>query len=427
MKTAGVPACVLGSLTIALSACVSTVQDPHAGKVRQPRDGLPQHGAPPTEPLQNSASGAVQRKSWTDSRTPNAIPQFAGLPDNAADPTTMVAHFIDVGQGDATLLEFSCGAVLIDTGGEKTTEVSGREKLVSYLELFFQRRPDLARTLKLVVLSHPHIDHTDGVDGLLEMEPAVTILNVLDNGTSSGNNSGISGQKHLQKYARDTGGGYVGIAESDIPTVAGVTNNVIDPVNCRSGGTGVDPKVTALWGRVDENNTWANNANNDSVVLRVDFGHASFLFVGDLQSEGIAAMLDAYSPDPRIFDVDVLKVGHHGSHNATTAALLAAVTPKIAIAQSGDSTLSHEDHTAWVYGHPNVKAVNLIVDPTKGVSEARTPKVFPVGVSGRPPNSTKDPVFITKRIDRALYDNGWDGNIAITAHEDGTLTIQTEF
>lgn len=411
-----------------VTGCVSTsgshAETPVTGHTR---DGLPQTGTHPTKPLKDAAEGAPALKPLAGPETAVVIPHIAGLPDDNADDNTMVAHFIDVGQGDATLLEFKCGAVLIDTGGEKSGEVSGREKLVSYLELFFLQRPKLSRTLKLVVLSHPHIDHTDGVDGLLEMEPPIIIENVVDNGTSSGSNSGISGQKHLQKYARDNNAGYVGIAASDIPTVAGITNEVIDPIDCRKVGVGVDPKITALWGRVDQDSAWANNANNDSVVLRVDFGKASFLFMGDLQEEAINAMLDAYSPDPRIFDIDVLKVGHHGSHNATTAALLAATTPKIAVAQSGDSTLSHDDHTAWVYAHPNIKAVNLLVDPTHGVSEGRPAKTLPVGVSGRPPNSSADPVWTTMKIDRALYDNGWDGNIAITAHSDGTLSVQTEF
>ena len=236
----------------------------------------------------------------------------------------MVAHFIDVGQGDATLLEFSCGAILIDTGGENTDEVDGRERLRDYLDAFFARRPDLAWTFKLVVLSHPHADHTNGVTVLLNHDPAITIENVLDNGASD-TGSGIAGQKALQKYAADAGSGYVGLAETDITSVTGMTNDVIDPIDCRSGGQGVDPKISALWGRVDLNTAWANNANNDSVILRVAFGQAVFLFTGDLQEEAIDAMLDAYSSDKRVFNVDVLKVGHHGSHNATTAAFVKAV------------------------------------------------------------------------------------------------------
>jgi len=339
----------------------------------------------------------------------------------------MVAHFINVGQGDATLLEFSCGTVLIDTGGEKTAEVSGRERLTAYVEDFFQHRPDLARTLDLVVLTHPHADHTDGVDGLLQANPAITIKNVLDNGTSD-KGSGISGQKHLQQFARNTGAGYVGLAEAGITTVAGVTNDVIDPVNCRTGNTGVDPKIAALWGRVDLDTTWANNANNDSVVLRVDFGNASFLFMGDLEEQGIAAMLDSYSPDPSILNTDILKVGHHGSHNGTTAALVEAVTPKIAVAQSGDSTLSQAQFSAYSFAHPHRDAIRLLSDTTHGgVTKSRPAKTVRVGVKGRNPSTGAEPQFTEITLDRAIYDNGWDGNIAVIAHADGTLSVETEF
>jgi beta-lactamase superfamily II metal-dependent hydrolase len=59
---------------------------------------------------------------------------------------TMRAHFIDVGQGAATLVEFPCAAILIDTGGEKNGEFDSTEALMDYLETFFARRADLSQT-----------------------------------------------------------------------------------------------------------------------------------------------------------------------------------------------------------------------------------------------------------------------------------------
>lgn len=70
----------------------------------------------------------------------SAGPAFpAALPGSGTALDQMVAHFIDVSQGDAVLLEFSCAAVLIDTGGEGTDAVVGRDPLQDYLSRFFLR------------------------------------------------------------------------------------------------------------------------------------------------------------------------------------------------------------------------------------------------------------------------------------------------
>ena len=60
-------------------------------------------------------------------------------PANAGEK--MRVHFIDVGQGDATLLEFPCAAILIDTGLETNTSYDGKEALKDYLGDFFSERP----------------------------------------------------------------------------------------------------------------------------------------------------------------------------------------------------------------------------------------------------------------------------------------------
>src|SRR4030095_4494411 len=66
----------------------------------------------------------------------------------AVDATAqMTVHHINVGQADATLLEFRTAAILIDAGGSNTGDDRDQEHLISYLDSFFQRRGDLERTL----------------------------------------------------------------------------------------------------------------------------------------------------------------------------------------------------------------------------------------------------------------------------------------
>src|SRR5205823_3395789 len=84
----------------------------------------------------------------------------AGFAQQALDATTattpkageMNAHFINVGQGASVLLEFSCGAALLDTGGEVNGDFNSTTALTTYLDAFFARRTDLKKTLGLVVI-----------------------------------------------------------------------------------------------------------------------------------------------------------------------------------------------------------------------------------------------------------------------------------
>src|SRR5688500_18698502 len=74
----------------------------------------------------------------------------AVVPGSSQTAPSMTAHFIDVGQAQATLLEFPCGAMLIDAGAQDATH---RTKLLGYLDRFFQRRKDLNRTLDTILVT----------------------------------------------------------------------------------------------------------------------------------------------------------------------------------------------------------------------------------------------------------------------------------
>jgi len=115
---------------------------------------------------------------------------------SAASSQTMQVHFIDVGQGAATLIEFPCAAILVDTGGENNGDFDSNSELLSYLDDFFGRRSDLKNTLHSLMLSHPHIDHTRGVKDVLGR---YKILNAVTNGQEEG--SGKSGQIALHRRA----------------------------------------------------------------------------------------------------------------------------------------------------------------------------------------------------------------------------------
>ena len=89
----------------------------------------------------------------------------------------------------------------------------------------------------------------------------------------------------------------------------------------------------------------ASDINNNSVVLRVEFGTTAILMTGDAQSEAEARLLSHGGEDLR---ADILKVGHHGSAYSSTPEFLAAVHPKIAVISCG----LHN-----VFGHPSARTL----------------------------------------------------------------------
>jgi competence protein ComEC len=323
---------------------------------------------------------------------------------------SMRVHFIDVGQGASTLVEFPCAAILIDTGGETNKEFSSDDELVAYLDDFFSRRTDLNKTLHSLILTHAHVDHTHGVVPVLSR---YRILNAITNGQEPPG-PGLPGQKALHRKVADGEAtsdpsddiGFVAAEVKKIPKKRGLTNDVIDPVKCPT----VDPKITLLWGGADENPGWTKrafeNQNNHSVVTRIDFGAASLLITGDLQEEGINDLVEHYR-GTSLLDTDVYQVGHHGSHNATTEEMLGAITPKIAVIAMGVPAREIQ-WTAWAYGHPRKDIVELLENHVELPRDELSVQVA-TGVKS----------FETKRIKRAIYGTGWDGSIVLETDTTG--------
>ncbi|MDQ6780068.1 MAG: hypothetical protein M3Z37_02800 [Candidatus Eremiobacteraeota bacterium] len=92
----------------------------------------------------------------------------------------------------------------------------------------------------------------------------------------------------------------------------------------------------------------ASDINNNSVVLRLTFGHIAILLTGDAQSEAEARLLTHGGAELR---ADVLKVGHHGSAYSSTPEFLASVQPKIALISCG----LHN-----VFGHPSPRTITAL-------------------------------------------------------------------
>lgn len=336
---------------------------------------------------------------------------------------TMNAHYIDMGQADATLLEFSCGAVLIDAGAQYDNRSSNQARnfnrqqtgrLTGYLTDFFERRDDLNETLDAIYITHNHIDHTHA---LREVAEAFTVENYIGTGETSGLPEAVRDTDWIRSEPEINKDIITSDKFDDDSYPQGYSSSIVDPLYC--GLT--NPDIRILSGLHKTNPGWSlrefENVNNHSLVIRVDFGQASFLFTGDLEEDGIEHLIESYQEYPSMLDIDVYQVGHHGSYNATNVDLLEALTPEIAVISAGkwDYGRPNTPFTTYQYGHPRKNVVDLLAlsiefdrDPTQG-------KVF---TAPRDDNEWYD-------VDDAVFSTSWDETVIIEATFDGQFSVST--
>lgn len=218
--------------------------------------------------------------------------------------------FLDIGQGDAILLQTGARQVLIDGGsGMKVLEQLAREM------------PWFDRTLEVVVSTHPDRDHLEGLLHVLTRYQVklVVLPQVAHTSQLYGEwltrlqQAGVRGETQY-RFARP--GQQVRSGELTV-TVLGPTEAAVAAT--RPGKT-----------------------NNASVITRVDMHGLSVLLTGDAEMSAEQELVQGATPAQ--LDVHVLKAGHHGSKTSTSTALLAAASPTVAVVSVG------ADNS---YGHPH--------------------------------------------------------------------------
>ena len=299
-------------------------------------------------------------------------------PSNTSPPTSpppaegeLTFHFINVGQGDAILIDLGETEVLID-GGDKSPGV------VAYLKNYVDG------ALEVMVATHPHADH---IGGLIDVLAAFEVKEIWHNGETSTS-------KTYSDFisAVNAENAKVGVAtRGNVIEVDGLTFRVLNPANL-SGTT-----------------------NNNSIVLHLAYGEVDFLFTGDAEKEAEGAMLIA--SDIPVPDVEILKVGHHGSRTASSPDFLAAISPEVAIYMAGEGNTYGHPHEETVYALSNIGAKiygtdvhGSIVVITDGETYEILGKPSPVSVATEPSSSpeesdTPEPTkAINVQITRIFYD-----------------------
>ncbi len=203
---------------------------------------------------------------------------------------------LNVGKGDCLLLFSGDGAYLIDTGAE-----------YAYPALETALKHYGVTRLDAVFLTHCHVDHAGGMERLSKSDIAVGAwyASPFHPGVEPGGHPAVLAAARRGETAVFLSAGMVIAAEGGAFTVLGPLSEDTE------------------------------NENNNSLVLRFDSPHGSMLLTGDMKADEEAELLYA----GKIAPADILKVGHHGDSGATTAALLTAAAPKVALI----STLTAEE------------------------------------------------------------------------------------
>lgn len=243
--------------------------------------------APPTSPGQ-SITPTPSLAATTPLYTPTPLPTQGELE----------IHFIDVGQGDSILIDLGETEVLID-GGEKSPGV------VDYL------KKHVDGPLEVMVATHPHADH---IGGLIAVLAAFQVQQIWHNGEETDSSTYSQFMSAVQ-----TEGAQVYIGKRGDRIITGSLTFVV-----------LNPR------------TLAGTVNKNSIVLSLSYGQIDFLFMADAEKEAEGAMLVA--ADMPVPDVEILKVGHHGSRTASSSAFLAATSPEVAVYMAGIGNR---------YGHPH--------------------------------------------------------------------------
>ena len=243
-----------------------------------------------------------------------AVISTMALGDAASRATRLV--MLDVGQGDAILLESRTGRrVLVDGGPDP-------ERLLLELD---ERVPPWDRHVDILVLTHPHEDHVAGLVRVLERYRVGRVFEPGMQGTSPGWEAWDTFLLAHPDVQRETlaAGGRIDVAEFRL--------DVIWPES------GTVPREPGSTGRA---------INDTSIVLLGMAAGRTFLLTGDAEEDVDPALIARGLPH-----LDVLKVAHHGSATATSGALLAATTPTLALISVG----ADND-----YGHPAPSALERL-------------------------------------------------------------------
>ena len=214
----------------------------------------------------------------------------------------LVAHILDVGQGDSIVLELPDGTSMLVDGGDYRAGKKVAERV----------RQETGGHLRYLVATHPHADHIGGLDDVLESCATDEVWRPdVDPGTATNNELNEAVKK------------------------SGAAQHTCEAGTTLAQGDGF--QIRCIWPPAKEK---FEDLNDYSAILLVTYGSRSLLLTGDAHADMVRQACEKAG----VNHVDVLKVAHHGSETGTDAKLLSLLTPSVATISYGlDNSYGHPD------------------------------------------------------------------------------------
>lgn len=228
-------------------------------------------------------------------------------------------YFLDVGQGDSILIKTPYGQNILVDGGPDGAVLKKLGKEMSPLD----------KKIDLIILTHPHADH---LTGLIDVIKNYKVEKILYTGAIHIAPSYLEWLK-LVKDRRQGG------ASEKIPLT------IID--RPQTIGLGEKCEIQIIYPFKGLAGESVSNLNNSSIVFKLIYGKTSFLFMGDAEIDVEKKLLLSGVP----LKADVLKIGHHGSSDATSEEFLNEVKPEFAVIEVG------RDND---FGHPSGRVIKRL-------------------------------------------------------------------
>ena len=235
-------------------------------------------------------------------------PTYTPQPTSTTTPNSSIGgfsiYFIDVGQGDATLIVSNDGHSLLVDGGRSKTRIRDRLSALGIQDI------------DAIAATHPDADHIAGLTEVLAMYDVESVY--LNGGQSS-----TATHSDFLDAVEQEGAIVSTLQMNDTFNLGDIVIKVLHPYQL------------------------TGDSNVDSLVLQLGCGDVQVLLTGDSEIASEQSMLS----EDVLQDIDLLKVGHHGSRSSTSQTFLDVIQPEVGVISAGFDSQ---------YGHPDVEVVNRL-------------------------------------------------------------------